>query len=201
MIEERLDGQEASVLAITDGQTIVTLQPAQDHKAAFDGDTGPNTGGMGAYCPAPLVDDEMLHWIEEHILVPTVHAMKRARRPFRGVLYAGLMMTKQGPEGAGIQRPLRRSRVPAAADAAEDRPGGRAGGDRRGAARPDRAAGVGPAAGRLRGDGQPGLSRRLHQGPSDPRPGRRRLAARREGLSRRHGAARTAAWSRPAAAC
>jgi phosphoribosylamine--glycine ligase len=98
VIEERLDGQEASVLAITDGQTILTLQPAQDHKAAFDGDTGPNTGGMGAYCPAPLVDDEMLHWIEAHVLVPTVHAMKRARRPFRGVLYAGLMMTKQGPK-------------------------------------------------------------------------------------------------------
>ena len=58
VIEERLDGQEASVLAITDGQTIVTLQPAQDHKPAYDGDTGPNTGGMGAYCPAPLVDDE-----------------------------------------------------------------------------------------------------------------------------------------------
>ena len=98
VIEERLDGQEASVLAITDGQTIVTLQPAQDHKAAFDGDAGPNTGGMGAYCPAPLVDDEMLHWIEDHVLVPTVHAMKRARRPFRGVLYAGLMMTNQGPK-------------------------------------------------------------------------------------------------------
>ena len=98
VIEERLDGQEVSVLAITDGATIVTLQPAQDHKAAFDGDTGPNTGGMGAYCPAPLVDDAALHWIEEHVLVPTVHAMKRARRPFRGVLYAGLMMTKQGPK-------------------------------------------------------------------------------------------------------
>jgi phosphoribosylamine--glycine ligase len=98
VIEERLDGQEASVLAITDGQTIVTLQPAQDHKAAFDGDTGPNTGGMGAYCPAPVVNDETLHWVEEHILVPTVHAMKRARRPFRGVLYAGLMLTKQGPK-------------------------------------------------------------------------------------------------------
>jgi len=98
VIEERLDGQEASVLALTDGQTIVTLQPAQDHKPAYDGDTGPNTGGMGAYCPAPLVDETMLHWIEEHVLVPTVHAMKRARRPFRGVLYAGLMMTNQGPK-------------------------------------------------------------------------------------------------------
>jgi phosphoribosylamine--glycine ligase len=98
VIEERLDGQEASVLAITDGSTIVTLQPAQDHKAAYDSDVGPNTGGMGAYCPAPLVSDEKLAWIEEHVLVPTVHAMNRARRPFRGVLYAGLMMTYQGPK-------------------------------------------------------------------------------------------------------
>jgi len=98
VIEERLDGQEASVLAITDGRTLVTLQPAQDHKPAYDGDTGPNTGGMGAYCPAPLVDDEMLHWIERHVLVPTVHGMKHAGRPFHGVLYAGLMITNQGPK-------------------------------------------------------------------------------------------------------
>jgi phosphoribosylamine--glycine ligase len=98
LIEERLVGQEASVLAITDGRTIVTLQPAQDHKPANDGDTGPNTGGMGAYCPAPLVDDDKLHWIEEHVLVPTVHAMKKAGRPFHGVLYAGLMITNQGPK-------------------------------------------------------------------------------------------------------
>jgi phosphoribosylamine--glycine ligase len=98
VIEERLDGQEASVLAITDGRTIVTLQPAQDHKPALDGDLGPNTGGMGAYCPAPLVDEDMLHWIEEHILVPTVHALKRGRTPFKGVLYAGLMITRQGPK-------------------------------------------------------------------------------------------------------
>lgn len=98
LIEERLTGQEASVLAITDGRTLVTLQPAQDHKAAHDGDTGPNTGGMGAYCPAPLVDDEKLHWIEEHVLVPTIHAMRRDKRPFSGILYAGLMMTNQGPK-------------------------------------------------------------------------------------------------------
>ncbi len=98
VIEERLDGQEASLLAITDGRTIVTLPPAQDHKPAHDGDTGPNTGGMGAYCPTPLVNDDMLHWVEEHVLVPSVHAMKRGRQPFRGVLYAGLMLTKQGPK-------------------------------------------------------------------------------------------------------
>lgn len=98
VIEERLDGLEASILAITDGRTIVTLPPAQDHKRAYDGDNGPNTGGMGAYCPAPLVDDTMISWIEEHILVPTVHTMKRSRQPFRGVLYAGLMVTHQGPK-------------------------------------------------------------------------------------------------------
>ena len=98
IFEERLDGQETSVLAITDGRTIVTLTPAQDHKPAYDGDTGPNTGGMGAYCPTPLVDDKMLAWIEEHVLVPTVHAMKRSRHPFSGVLYAGLIITNQGPK-------------------------------------------------------------------------------------------------------
>ena len=98
IIEERLDGHEASVLAITDGRTIITLPPAQDHKPAFDGDKGPNTGGMGAYCPTPLVDENMLHAIEERILVPTIHAMKRGRNPFRGVLYAGVMITNQGPK-------------------------------------------------------------------------------------------------------
>ncbi len=92
IIEERLSGQEASVLAITDSKTIMTLQPAQDHKPAFDGDRGPNTGGMGAYSPAPLVDDETLHWIESHILVPTVHTLNKNETPFKGVLYAGLMM-------------------------------------------------------------------------------------------------------------
>ena len=98
VIEERLQGEEASVLAVTDGRNIVTLQPAQDHKPAYDGDTGPNTGGMGAYCPAPVVTDDLLHWVEANILVPTVHAMKRAERPFLGVLYAGLMITPLGPK-------------------------------------------------------------------------------------------------------
>ncbi|MGL4513362.1 MAG: phosphoribosylamine--glycine ligase [Lacipirellulaceae bacterium] len=98
VIEERLVGEEASVLAITDGRTIITLPACQDHKAAYDGDRGPNTGGMGAYCPAPAVDDELLARIEETVLVPTVHHLKRKRRPFRGILYAGLMLTKQGPK-------------------------------------------------------------------------------------------------------
>lgn len=98
VIEERLDGQEASVLAFTDGRSIVTLPPAQDHKPAYDGDTGPNTGGMGAYCPTPLVSPATLREVEEHVLVSTVHALKRSRNPFRGVLYAGLMLTNQGPK-------------------------------------------------------------------------------------------------------
>lgn len=98
VIEERMEGPEASVLAITDGRTILTLPAAQDHKPAYDQDRGPNTGGMGAYSPTPVVEDQRMRWIEEHVLVPTVHAMKRARTPFRGVLYAGLMLTRQGPK-------------------------------------------------------------------------------------------------------
>ncbi|MCA9134872.1 MAG: phosphoribosylamine--glycine ligase, partial [Planctomycetales bacterium] len=98
VIEERLHGQEASVLAITDGRTILTLPASQDHKPAYDGDKGPNTGGMGAYCPAPVITENLMGDIQAKILVPVVHAMKRSRHPFRGVLYAGLMMTPQGPK-------------------------------------------------------------------------------------------------------
>ena len=121
VIEERLDGQEVSVLAITDGRTIVTLSPAQDHKRAYDGDQGPNTGGMGAYCPAPLITSEMLHQIEEQILVPTVHAMKRAQTHLPRRALCRTDVDQSGSESAGVQRALRRSRVPAAADAFADR--------------------------------------------------------------------------------
>jgi phosphoribosylamine--glycine ligase len=97
VIEKRLEGQELSILALVSGRAIVPLPPTQDHKPAFDGDTGPNTGGMGAYCPAPLGTPELLAEVESTILVPMVHALKRGRRPFRGVLYTGLMVTNQGP--------------------------------------------------------------------------------------------------------
>jgi len=97
VIEKRLEGQELSMLALVSGRTIVALPPTQDHKAVNDNDEGPNTGGMGAYCPAPLGTPELLANIEENVLVPTVHAMKRRRSPFRGVLYAGVMVTNQGP--------------------------------------------------------------------------------------------------------
>ncbi len=97
VIEECLVGQEASVLAIVDGDTIVPLEVAQDHKRAFDNDQGPNTGGMGAYCPAPVVTPEIMDEIVRRILVPTVHTMKVDGCPFSGVLYAGLMLTAGGP--------------------------------------------------------------------------------------------------------
>jgi len=97
VIEKRLDGQELSVLALVSGRAILPFEATQDHKRAFDNDEGPNTGGMGAYCPAPLATPELTHDIEQSILVPTVHALKRGRRPFRGVLYAGIIVTNQGP--------------------------------------------------------------------------------------------------------
>jgi phosphoribosylamine--glycine ligase len=98
VVEEMLIGQEASILAIVDRDTIIPLETSQDHKRAFDGDQGPNTGGMGAYSPAPVVTDEIMDEIVRRILVPTVHEMKVKDCPFSGVLYAGLMLTRQGPK-------------------------------------------------------------------------------------------------------
>lgn len=97
VVEKRLDGQELSLFALVGGRAIVPLPATQDHKAVFDGDQGPNTGGMGAYCPAPLATPELLAEIDQKVLVPTVHAMKRGRTPFRGLLFTGLIVTNQGP--------------------------------------------------------------------------------------------------------
>lgn len=98
IIEEFLSGEEVSILALTDGTTIIPLSSVQDHKAVNDGDKGPNTGGMGAYSPVPIITRELQFYIEENILVPIVHAMKRENRPYKGVLYAGLMVTSTGPK-------------------------------------------------------------------------------------------------------
>jgi phosphoribosylamine--glycine ligase len=98
VIEERLVGEEASVFALVDGTSVLPLASAQDHKAVGDGDTGPNTGGMGAYSPAPVVSDEVARRAMTEILEPTVRAMREEGRPFRGVLYAGLMITAEGPK-------------------------------------------------------------------------------------------------------
>ncbi|HRU05443.1 MAG TPA: phosphoribosylamine--glycine ligase [Candidatus Brocadiia bacterium] len=97
IIEERLYGQEASLLAFTDGKTIMPMEPAQDHKPVFDGDAGDNTGGMGAYSPAPIVTPAIRGDVERRVLVPAIHGMNREGRRFRGVLYAGLMITRAGP--------------------------------------------------------------------------------------------------------
>jgi phosphoribosylamine--glycine ligase len=98
IIEEKLAGQEISVLALVDGRTIWLLDPAQDHKQVGEGDRGPNTGGMGAYCPTPLMDAVMLETIEREIFVPIVDALRREGIEYRGVLYGGLMLTPGGPK-------------------------------------------------------------------------------------------------------
>ena len=97
VIEERMEGPEASVLAFCDGATIAIMPVAQDHKRAFDNDEGPNTGGMGAYAPAPIVTAALLAQIRDTILMPTVRGMAAEGSPFQGVLYAGLMLTTDGP--------------------------------------------------------------------------------------------------------
>ncbi len=97
VIEECLIGEEISLLAFTDGKNIVAMESSQDHKTVFDGDEGPNTGGMGAYSPVPLMTSELYLKVEKEILVPTVHAMNREGRPYKGVIYIGLMITAAGP--------------------------------------------------------------------------------------------------------
>ena len=98
LVEERLEGPELSVLALCDGRNFWILDPAQDHKRVGEGDTGPNTGGMGAFSPAPRATPDVLRIVERDVLVPTIDALKRMDIPFRGVLYAGLMLTAAGPK-------------------------------------------------------------------------------------------------------
>ena len=98
LVEQYLEGEEASVLAFVDGKTVVPLASAQDHKRLLDGDAGPNTGGMGAYSPAPAVTPDMLAVVKAHVLQPVVDEMARRGTPYRGVLYAGLMLTASGPK-------------------------------------------------------------------------------------------------------
>ncbi|OVE78978.1 phosphoribosylamine--glycine ligase [bacterium I07] len=98
IVEECLVGEEVSVLAITDGEDMLLLPPSQDHKPIFEGDKGPNTGGMGAYSPAPVMTDKLLETVKEKILIPTIQGMKSEGRLYQGVLYAGLMITSEGPK-------------------------------------------------------------------------------------------------------
>lgn len=98
IVEEKLEGPEASVMALVDGRNIYVLEAAQDHKRLRDGDQGPNTGGMGAVSRSDLLSDEVLRDVETRVLVPTIDELQRAETPFRGVLFAGLMMTAAGPK-------------------------------------------------------------------------------------------------------
>src|SRR5512133_440461 len=97
VVEERLEGPEASCICVTDGERVRLLAAAQDHKRIFDGDRGPNTGGMGAFSPTPTVTPEVAAMVERDVLLPAVRELARRGRPFRGALYAGLMLTPDGP--------------------------------------------------------------------------------------------------------
>ena len=98
VVEERLAGEEVSFIVVTDGTTALPLLPAQDHKRLLDGDKGPNTGGMGAYAPAPIVDSPLTKQIMDHIITPTIRGIASEGLEFKGVLYAGLMLTSDGPK-------------------------------------------------------------------------------------------------------
>ena len=98
VIEEFLGGEEVSVFAICDGKTAIVLASAQDHKAVFDGDKGPNTGGMGAYSPAPIMDEALAEQVELEFIKPTMAAMAAEGYPYRGILFAGLMVDENGPK-------------------------------------------------------------------------------------------------------
>ncbi|MFZ2147073.1 MAG: phosphoribosylamine--glycine ligase [Sedimentisphaerales bacterium] len=97
IVEDKLLGEEASILAFVDGRNIYVMESSQDHKPIGDGDTGPNTGGMGAYSPAPVITEDLMNQITREILVPVVDGMNRNGTPYKGVLYAGLMITGGGP--------------------------------------------------------------------------------------------------------
>lgn len=98
IIEEKLIGQEASIIALSDGEDVLVFDSSQDHKQIYDGDKGPNTGGMGAYSPAPVVTKEIFDYAVDKIIRKTVLSMKKEDKPYRGVLYAGIMLTKEGPK-------------------------------------------------------------------------------------------------------
>ncbi len=98
LIEEMLQGEEASIIVISDGENVMPLASSQDHKRAFDADLGPNTGGMGAYSPAPVVSEKIFTRIQKEVIMPIIRGMKEEGTPYKGVLYAGVMITEKGPQ-------------------------------------------------------------------------------------------------------
>ena len=98
VIEECMTGEELSLFALTDGRNVLSMVPSQDHKRVGEGDTGPNTGGMGAYAPVSLATPDLVKQVEKEVFLPTLRAMEAAGAPFQGLLYAGLMLTREGPK-------------------------------------------------------------------------------------------------------
>ncbi len=124
VIEEFLSGEEASFIVMADGEHILPLATSQDHKARDEGDLGPNTGGMGAYSPAPVIDDKLHKTAMETVIRPTIRGMAAQGMPFTGFLYAGLMISPdRGDQGPRVQCPFWRSRDPTHHDASAVRPG------------------------------------------------------------------------------
>ena len=124
VLEKKLEGEEASVFVITDGKRFHVLPGSQDHKRALDGDEGPNTGGMGAYSPAPVLSVEIRSQVASMIIEPTLGGLAQDNIDFRGLLYVGLMMTENGPRGPGVQRAIRGSRDPGGPAPSRSGPGG-----------------------------------------------------------------------------
>ncbi len=98
IVEERLFGEEASIIVLSDGKNILPLASSQDHKQIYDGDRGPNTGGMGAYSPALVITEEVYNEVINKIMQPAINALREEGRPYKGVLYAGIMVTDEGPK-------------------------------------------------------------------------------------------------------
>ena len=201
VIEDCLVGEEASFFALCDGETAIALASAQDHKRVGDGDNGPNTGGMGAYSPAPIMTPEMNQRVMDEIILPTVRAMKAMGAPYKGVLFAGLMITKDGPqlieynvrfgdpETQVLMLRLMSDLVPALIAA---RDGQLKNFDLRWYA----------GRGAHRGDGGEGLSGPIREGHGDRRPRRRGASRGRGDFPRRHHDQNRAMTSSPmAAAC
>ena len=190
VVEEFLEGAEVSIHVVTDGRTLLPLDTVRDHKAAYDGNVGPNTGGMGTCSPSPLVTPELYGQIESQILVPTVHAMNREGRPFKGLLYAGLMVTGAGPRvleyNVRFGDPEAQALLPRFQGDLVELMLATAGGE----AGEARSSELRSATFGLCGPHLAWLPRLLYDGPRDPRTRRRRSSRRHPRLPCRNGAAR-----------
>ena len=185
VIEEFMAGEEASFFALCDGEHALPLATAQDHKAAYDGDNGPNTGGMGAYSPAPVMTDALCQRVMDEMIYPTLRALTAMGTPYKGVLFAGIMVTKDGPKLVEYNARFGDPETPGADAADEVR---RAAGADRLRRRPAQAFRLALVRRRRdhRDHGNQGLSRRLRQGLGDQGSRQGQSGRRRRDLPCRH---------------